>query len=160
MHGIQTGGEGMSRKCPYCGEEVPSFSINCPKCYKDLPREEKKEPKEDKKKGPIPNDRAPSVRIINMKLVLVLALIPAALGIMGMGQMYEGYYRKGVFFLVIGLIIFIPLVLLIANIGYMGGAAVFGVIGIIFLLIMFIIAYAVQAFDAIIRSIIPVSLKF
>ena len=148
----------MSRRCPYCGEEVPSFSINCPKCYRDIPREEKKQRTETKRSS-IPDDRAPSVRVINMRIVLLLALIPAALGIMGMAQMYEGYYRKGAFFLTVGLIIFIPLVLLITNIGYFGAGAVFGVIGIIFLLIMFIGAYAFQAFDAIVRSIIPVSFK-
>ena len=83
----------MSRKCPYCGEPVPSFSINCPKCYKTIPREEPKA-KEQPKSERIPNDRAPSVQVFNSKLVMFLALIPAAVGLMGMGQIYMKEYGK------------------------------------------------------------------
>lgn len=148
----------MSRRCPYCGEEVPSFSLNCPKCYKDIPRDEYKV-KEDIKKGPIPNDRAPSIRRIDMRIVIILALIPAAIGLMGIGQMYEREYRKGLFFLIPGLLMFTALVALFTNYGSFGSAAFLAVAGIIFLLILYIGLYAVQAFDAIVRSIIPVSIK-
>ena len=151
----------MTRKCPYCGESVPSFSINCPKCYRDIPREEKKnEEKEDIKRGTIPNNRMPSVKIIDMRIVLILALIPAAVGLMGMGQIYERYYRKGLTFLGIGLLLFIPLVLVISNYDAFGSNTFVAVILTIFLLILYIAMYAIQAFDALVRSIIPVSIKF
>ena len=147
----------MTRKCPYCGEAVPSYSVNCPKCYRDIPREEFKV-EEDIRKG-VPDDRVPSVRTINMKVVILLALIPAAMGLMGMGQMYEREYSKGFFFLVPGFLMFIALVFLFTNFSSFGAGAFLAVAGIIFLLILYIGLYAVQAFDAIVRSIIPFSIK-
>lgn len=149
----------MSRKCPYCGEEVPSYSLNCPKCYKSIPREEFKV-KEDIKTGPIPNDRAPSVQVFNRRTVMFLALIPAAIGLMGLGQMYEKEYSKGVKFLIAGMILFVSIVLLIVNFDTFGGGKFLVVALAIFLFILFIGTYVVQAFDAIVRSLIPVSLKF
>ena len=147
----------MTRKCPYCGEYVPSNSVNCPKCYRDIPRDEYKVEGDDKKG--VPNDRAPSVRRFDMKIVILLALIPAAMGLMGMGQMYEREYGKGFFFLIPGLMMFIALVFLFTNFGSFGAGAFLAVVGIIFLLILYIGLYAVQAFDAIVRSIIPFSIK-
>lgn len=149
----------MSRKCPYCGEEVPSYSLNCPKCYKSIPREEFKV-KEDIKTGPIPNDRAPSVQVFNRRTVMFLALIPAAIGLMGLGQMYEKEYSKGVRFLIAGVILFSAIVALIVNFDSFGGGKFLAVALAIFLFILFIGTYVVQAFDAIVRSLIPVSLKF
>ena len=149
----------MSRKCPYCGEPVPSFSINCPKCYKAIPREEP-EFKEQPRKERIPNDRAPSIHVYNRKLVMFLALIPAAVGLMGLGQIYMKEYHKGAKFLAVGLTVFVCLVLLISNYDSFGSWKFLAVIATIFFLMFFIGTYVVQAFDAIVRSLIPVSLKF
>ena len=149
----------MSRKCPYCGEEVPSFSLNCPKCYRSIPREEYRI-KDEPKKGDIPNDRAPSVQVFNSKVVLLLALIPAALGIMGMGQIYMKEYNKGFRFLAVGSMTFILLVLIITNYDSFGAWKFLAVAFTIFLLILFIGTYVVQAFDAIVRSIISVSVRY
>ena len=146
------------KKCPFCGEPVPSNSLNCPKCYRDIPREEYRI-EEDIRKG-VPNDRAPSIRKINMKVVIILALIPAAIGLMGMGQLYEREYGKALFFFIPGLLMFIALVALFTNFGSFGAGAFLAVAGIIFLLILYIGLYAVQAFDAIVRSIIPISIRF
>ena len=149
----------MSRKCPYCGEPVPSFSINCPKCYKSIPREEPKA-KEQQRSERIPNDRAPSVQVFNSKLVIFLALVPAAVGLMGMGQIYMKEYNKGLKFLAVGLTAFVCLVLLITNYDSFGSWKFLAVIITIFMLMFFIGTYVVQAFDAIVRSLIPVSIKF
>ena len=149
----------MSRKCPYCGEPVPSFSINCPKCYKTIPREEPRA-KEQPKNERIPNDRAPSVQVYNRRVVKLLALIPAAVGLMGMGQIYMKEYGKGLEFLAVGLTTFIFLVLLITNFDSFGSFKFLAVILTIFLLMVFIVTYVIQAFDAIVRSLIPLSLKF
>ena len=149
----------MSRKCPYCGEFVPSNSLNCPKCYKSIPREEYTV-KEDIKTGTIPNDRAPSVHVFNRKTVMFLALIPAAIGLMGLGQIYEREYNKGVKFLIAGIILFVSIVLLITNFDSFGGGKFLAVALAIFLFILFIGTYVVQAFDAIVRSLIPVSVRF
>ena len=149
----------MSRKCPYCGEPVPSFSLNCPKCYRSIPREEPKE-REQPRGQRIPDDRAPSVQVYNRRLVKLLALVPAALGLMGMGQIYMKEYNKGLKFLAVGLTTFICLVLLISNYDSFGSWKFLAVILTIFMLMLFIVTYVIQAFDAIVRSLIPVSLKF
>lgn len=149
----------MNRKCPYCGEEVPSFSINCPKCYRSIPRNEYKI-REDIRNEGVPNDRAPSIVTFNKKLVLFLALIPAAFGLFGLGQIYEREYGKGATFLVAGLLLFITIVSLITNLDSFGSGKFLAVSAVIFCLILFIIGYVIQAFDAIVRSLIPVSLRF
>ncbi len=149
----------MSRKCPYCGEAVPSYSLNCPKCYKSIPREEYKV-KEDIKTGTIPNDRAPSVQVFNRRTVKLLALVPAAIGLMGLGQIYEREYNKGVKFLIVGIIMFASIVALITNFDSFGGGKFLAVILTIFLFILYIVTYVIQAFDAIVRSLIPISMKF
>ena len=149
----------MSRRCPYCGEAVPSYSLNCPKCYKSIPRDEPKD-KEDIKKGPIPNDRAPSVQVFDRRIVMLLALIPAAIGLMGLGQMYEREYVKGVRFLVVGMFLFASIVALITYYDSFGSGKFLAVALTIFLFILFIGTYVVQAFDAIVRSLIPVSVRY
>lgn len=148
----------MSRKCPYCGEAVPSYSLNCPKCYKSIPREEFKV-EEDIRKDTIPNDRVPSVQVFNRRTVMFLALIPAAIGLMGLGQIYEREYNKGVKFLIAGIILFGSIVALITNFDSFGGGKFLAVALAIFLFILFIGTYVVQAFDAIVRSLIPVSFR-
>ena len=148
----------MSRKCPYCGEAVPSYSLNCPKCYKSIPREEFKV-NEDIRSDNIPNDRAPSVQVFNRRTVMFLALIPAAIGLMGLGQIYEREYNKGVKFLIAGIILFGSIVALITNFDSFGGGKFLAVALAIFLFILFIGTYVVQAFDAIVRSLIPVSFR-
>lgn len=148
----------MSRKCPYCGEAVPSYSLNCPKCYKSIPREEFKV-NEDIRSDNIPNDRAPSVQVFSRRTVMFLALIPAAIGLMGLGQIYEREYNKGVKFLIAGIILFGSIVALITNFDSFGGGKFLAVALAIFLFILFIGTYVVQAFDAIVRSLIPVSFR-
>ena len=149
----------MSRKCPYCGELVPSNSLNCPKCYKSIPREEYKV-NEDIKTGSVPNDRAPSVQVFDRRIIMFLALIPAAIGLMGLGQIYEKEYNKGVKFLIAGIILFASIVALITNFDSFGSGKFLAVALAIFLFILFIGTYVVQAFDAIVRSLFPVSVRF
>ena len=79
---------------------------------------------------------------------------------MGMGQIYMKEYGKGLEFLAVGLTTFIFLVLLITNFDFFGSFKFLAVILTIFLLMVFIVTYVIQAFDAIVRSLIPVSLKF
>lgn len=151
----------MTRKCPYCGEPIPSFSLNCPKCYRNVPREEMKEEEDIKgKRSSIPDDKAPSIVTFNKKIVLLLALVPAAFGIMGMAQMYERNYKRGLTFLCIGLPLFIALVLLISNVNAMGtGWTILSVGCILICLIFFIITYIIQVFDALVRSLFPATFR-
>ena len=146
----------MTRKCPYCGEPVPSYSINCPRCYRSIPRGEESKKKEEYR---VPDDRAPSVFTVNRKIVILLALIPAAFGLMGLGQFYEREYRKGLTFLIPGLLMFIMIVTLLTNFSSYGAAAFLAVGGVIFLLILYIVLYVIQAFDAAVRSLFPVRIR-
>ena len=91
---------------------------------------------------------------------MILALIPAAIGLMGLGQIYMKEYGKGVRFLIVGMLIFVSIVALITNFDSFGNGKFLAVALTIFLFILFIGTYVVQAFDAIVRSLIPVSLRF
>jgi hypothetical protein len=137
------------RRCPNCGEMVPSNSLTCPKCYHSIPREEKKEPNER-----VADSRAPTPKVINKTAVLLLALIPAAFGFMGFGQFYEGEYKKGALFLCVGLPLFVAMVLLIRSYGSFGAGWTFLALGMTVLCgLLFAATYIVQAADALIRSL-------
>ena len=95
------------RRCPYCGELVPSNSITCPKCYRKIPvepepvREEKRRPK---------NEQG---RTYNRKLALALTLIPGLFGILGLGLIYRNPRQKrGYVALLFGALFFILAVFL------------------------------------------------
>lgn len=132
------------RRCPYCGELIPEFSINCPKCYRDVPRKEKARPVED--------GRAPSIHSVNRRAVALLALIPGAIGLMGLGHIYQKDYRKGLMFLCVGVILMFALVVTMTGIAPTALGAL-SVVMTVFLVLMFIGTYLVQAFDAIVRSL-------
>ncbi len=131
------------RRCPYCGERVPTFSVNCPNCYRSLPREE---PKEEYRI--IDDDRAPSLHRVNRKAVAFLALVPGVFGLFGLGHLYQKDWHKGILFLLTGVLMMFTMVMMLSAVG--GPIGIFFFIG---LLILFIGAYLLQAFDAVIRSL-------
>ena len=118
--------------------------MNCPNCYRDIPPE--KEPKEEYRI--IDDDRAPSVRRVNRKIVMSLAFIPAVFGLFGLGQLYQKDWHKGIMFLLMGIFMMTTMVLLLSSVG--GPVAIVFFIG---LLILFIGGYLIQAFDAVVRSL-------
>ncbi|MBQ3735611.1 MAG: zinc ribbon domain-containing protein [Candidatus Methanomethylophilaceae archaeon] len=132
------------RRCPHCGERVPSFSINCPNCYRSIPPEDP--PKEEYRI--IDDDRAPSVRRVNRKLVAFLAFVPGVFGLFGLGQLYQKDWHKGIMFLLTGILMMASMVMLLKMVG--GPVAIILFIG---LLILFIGGYLIQAFDAVVRSL-------
>ena len=92
----------MARRCPYCGELVPSNSITCPKCYKRIPVEP--EPVREEKRGP-KNEQG---RTYNRKLALALTLIPGLFGILGLGLIYRNpRQRRGYVALLFGALFFV-----------------------------------------------------
>lgn len=123
---------------------MPSFSVNCPNCYRSLPGEEKQQ----ETYRIIDDDRAPSVHRVDRRVVAFLAFIPAVFGLFGLGQIYQKDYRKGFVFLLTGVLMMTVMVLLITEVG--GAGAVFLTIG---LFILFIGGYLIQAFDAVVRSL-------
>ena len=141
----------MSKKCPYCGEEVPTFSVTCPKCYREIPREET----ETKRSSgySVPNDRVPATKTYNRTLILILAIVPALIGIMGMGQIYQGRVEKGIKFLVVGLLSFGIMAFCMYQMVTVQGWA-FLLLGLfIIALLVYFITFIVQALDAYARTL-------
>jgi hypothetical protein len=96
------------RKCPNCGEYVDNNSLTCPRCFKEIPRDvpvssEPRAQSTDAKGG----------RTVYKNLTVVLALIPAFFGLLGLGQIYRDPTKpRGYVLLAIGVVIFVPFVLL------------------------------------------------
>ncbi len=130
------------RRCPYCGERVPGFSLTCPKCYRQISREEPKD-----QYRIIDDDKAPATKLTRHRTVLLLSTIPAVFGLFGLGQLYQRDWRKGIMFLAIGILLMTSLVFLFTSGGAMGIVLGIGV------LILFIGMLALQAFDSIVRSL-------
>ena len=56
--------------------------MNCPNCYRSIPQEE---PRQEEYRI-IDDDRAPSLRRVNRKVVALLAFIPGVFGLFGLGS--------------------------------------------------------------------------
>lgn len=101
------------RRCPNCGERVPSNCITCPKCYYRLPSPadttrgsgssggEKKKSRwgSSDSSGDGSGKKQPK-----KKTALILAIIPGFFGILGLGQFYMRQWKKGAIFLIGGLL--------------------------------------------------------
>ena len=141
----------MSRKCPYCGEEVPTFSVTCPKCYNEIPREEEKA--QQSRGYSVPNDRVPATRTYSKTLILILAIVPALFGIMGLGQIYQGRTEKGVKFLIVGLLSFGIMAFCMSQMITVQGWA-FLLLGLFIIsLLVYFVTFLIQVFDAYARTL-------
>ena len=90
------------RRCPYCGELVPSTSITCPKCYKKIPAE----PEPVHRESDRPKNE--SGRRYNRTVAILLSLIPGLFGLLGLGLIYRNPRQKrGYVALVLGLLFFV-----------------------------------------------------
>ena len=91
-------------KCPKCGEYAPSNCLICPKCYANIPRDNLME-KERRFKKPKPGK--------SMRVALILSTFPALFGLLGLGKIYlDSKDRRGYWFLLGGLILYMPIVAL------------------------------------------------
>ena len=107
----------MERRCPHCGEYVSGNNLNCPSCFKDIPRNiERTEHTDtnDGRKGNASNSGS------KRSFVIILALLFGAFGFMGLGHLYIGEHKKGALFLIISLPMMIIIALLVTNIGNTG----------------------------------------
>ena len=77
------------RRCPFCGELVPSNSITCPKCFRKIPVEPEPVRKERRE-----NPKNEQGRRYSKKLALALTLIPGLFGILGLGLIYRNPRQK------------------------------------------------------------------
>ncbi len=121
----------MARRCPNCGERVPSNSITCPKCFKKLPVEPTPAPKEEKRES----EARKMPWTPNMKVALALNLILGLFGIQGIGQLYCGR-RRGFLFLLGGLLFFaaaIALLFIVPGISWFFSIPFFVIYAVIYL---------------------------
>ena len=89
------------RRCPNCGELVPSNSITCPKCFKKIPNDPEPVCNSDTGTGSGPRrDRSRTI-------MLILSIVPAFVGLLGLGLIYKYPKRKrGYIALLFGLLVF------------------------------------------------------
>ena len=103
------------RRCPYCGELVPSNSLTCPKCYKRIPKEPEPAPRREERR------ETGGKRDYSRKIAVFLCLIPGLFGLLGLGLVYRNPRQKrGYIALVIGLLVFVAAAFLT-----MGGFTIF-----------------------------------
>ncbi len=90
------------RRCPNCEELVPSNSITCPKCYKKIPNDP-----DPVRSGSGDSRSTGSNRSRNSTIMLLLSIIPAFIGLLGLGLIYKYPTRKrGYVALILGLLVF------------------------------------------------------
>lgn len=97
-----------NRRCPNCNEIVPSNSVTCPKCYSQVPRNDVSERKSSATTSSGSLQR-------NMTIATLLAAIPGIFGLQGLGLIYLDHKEsKGWYFLIIGALIFMSMVLCVS----------------------------------------------
>jgi hypothetical protein len=96
-----------NRRCPYCNEYVPSTSITCPRCYKQIPPDKDPVRKEDVYNTDGTIHKQPKQRNVDNRTAMLLALIPGLVGLLGLGLLYRDPRNpRGWSLLALGLAIF------------------------------------------------------
>ena len=135
----------MESRCPNCGEFVSGNSLNCPSCFKDIPRHIERT---EERKGSV-HERGEK----NRTFAIILSLLFGAFGFMGLGHFYVGEYKKGALFLILSLPLMIILALLISNIGDLSlGGAILTLGALLIFGIMYIGLYIMHAISIMISA--------
>jgi len=140
------------KKCPYCGEFIQNNDLKCPKCFKEIPREKAVDTeyliREEKKEKP---KKASSS-------VVLLATIPAFFGLLGLGLMYSDHKnRSGYWFLVAGLVLFLPMLALLYMITHSGFlSAILLLVALVLLSIIYISAAVAALLETLFGSVFKV----
>ncbi|MCQ2070082.1 MAG: hypothetical protein MJZ68_03015 [archaeon] len=149
----------MARYCPNCGATVPPNSLTCPQCYTEIARDmtvNERDRYEQRSNTTRETYREQiSKRNKSPTIAMVLAVVPAFLGFLGLGQIYrDPRDQTGYYFLAGGLATFLIMVALIVLGGFGGilGTILVAIPTIIFGLIYFLIAI-VSIVDAYFGSI-------
>jgi len=132
----------MERRCPHCSEAVPPNSLNCPSCFRDTPRTETAPAQE---RGTAPARKYG-------RLALLLSVIPGAFGAMGLGLIYLGD-KRGWGFLLPGILLFVLIIALLANVGSSLGWTLFSVGLLILFVPLFLLLFALQVFMTLAASV-------
>jgi hypothetical protein len=133
----------MERRCPHCMEPVPSNSINCPACFKQIPRNE---PAASREHGY-------EMKRKDGRTALLLSLIPAAFGAMGLGLIYLGDERKGLRFLIVGIPLMILMVLLLMSLDGSFGRTILSLGLLILSGLLFTVLFAAQLLMTVAASV-------
>lgn len=139
----------VNRICPHCGEIMPSFSLSCPMCYRSIhPAGEGEE---------VESVKIPSLKTYDRRIIILLTLLPAAIGLAGMAQLYMKNYKKAGRFLFASLPTYTSMILLISSGKTFSPGHATATILTIICVVLFLTSYFMQAFDAFISSIFSVN---
>ena len=136
------------KRCPNCKELVSSNSLTCPKCFAQIPRDAVSDINAEQKKKDEKKNK-------NMRIVMVLATIPALFGLLGLGRIYlDPKDSKGYWFLVAGLVLFLPLIALLFSIFDSGLlTALLFLVALVILSLVYISAAIAIFFDTVFGSV-------
>lgn len=152
---MQRGIPDMSqRRCPNCGEYVPSNALTCPKCFAEVPRDESGTEMEDYSGGRRRRDTGRK----SMFLLRILSILPAFFGVLGLGQIYlEPRRSRGYWFLLIGLFLFAMFTVLLRSMLDSGIlSAVLLLIPVVIVLLIYLSAAVAVYLDAVFGSVFNV----
>jgi len=142
------------RRCPYCGELVPTNSITCPKCFKKIPVEPAPQPKEDRA-GP----REKGAK--SQRLALILAIVFGIFGFLGVGRIYlTPRESRGYIIMLIGLLFFIPAILLATSLMPSLFGTVLTTLLAIPLFIIYGLLFIASLVDVLLGSMIRIRLRY
>ena len=137
------------KKCPHCGEYVQKNDLTCPKCFREIPRETPAEykPKKEKKAGNKRHD-----------LIILLSIFPPFFGLLGLGLIYKDPKDKGGYwFLLIGLLIFLPSLWLLFTMLRSGSfSAILLFIALVILTMIYISAAVAALLEALFGSVFKI----
>ncbi|MDR1690821.1 MAG: hypothetical protein LBR42_03115 [Candidatus Methanoplasma sp.] len=139
-------------RCPNCGEKVESNCLTCPKCFAEIPRSQSR-PQEyvineesERRSSKIPT------------VALLLSIIPPFIGLLGLGLIYlHPRDRKGYWFLIIGLLLFLCFLALFFTMlesGFFSAVLLF--VGAVIVLLIYISAAIAALLEAVFGSVFKV----
>ncbi len=124
----------MKRRCPNCGAVVPENSLTCPQCFAEVDRELPGDPKKSTREQFREHIER---REKSMTLSMILAVIPAFVGLLGLGLIYQDFRDpRGVRYLGTGIVLFLIPVCMIL---FLGLFSLLLIIPIFFLLLLYVL---------------------
>jgi len=142
------------RRCPYCGELVPTNSITCPKCFKRIPAEPAPQPNNG---GSEPKEKGAK----SQRLALILAIVFGIFGFLGVGRIYlTPRESRGYILMLLGLLFFIPAILLATSLMPSLFGTVLTTLLAIPLFIIYGLLFIASLIDVLLGSMIRIKLRY
>ena len=153
----------MTRYCPNCRAVVPENSLNCPQCFAEIPRDGFISDREQMGYTPSRDEYEENLekRHKSSVVVLLLAIIPAFFGILGMGQIYRDRRDKVGWYFFVGGLILVMLAATLLTVGFAGGllGTIILAIPAVICIVVYVLAAIVSVVDAMTGSLIRFGLK-